>query len=323
MGIGIIESICKKSNSNLCGLVGNTQDVTYQLLYDECYPRSVDLANTIVFNIGNIFIQLGIMLVLSIMIYNSYGRYTAVGRREMLDLIYLFYFLNFWSMVVDSGVVPPNSGAFSWFVSVQNGLSSAMCLLLLWNGLVLFQFWEDGTRKSLAIMRLTCLFWGLAIFVICIFTFHTWDKHGVANFTNTTFLEATLYIVNMVLLFLYCCAGFHLTLFVIREWWAFGAQVLGLLFFVVGQVLMYAFSNTICNHVKHYVDGKFFATVCNGFAILLVYKAWDIITSEDLEFSVSPADNVWDLKSVDEPTTNFANESEYAMSHYTHQSPYM
>ena len=45
--------------------------------------------------------------------------------------------------------------------------------------------------------------------------------------------------------------------------------------------------------VKHYLDGLFFATICNLLAVMMVYKYWDSITKEDLEFSVTSKANVW------------------------------
>lgn len=58
-------------------------------------------------------------------------------------------------------------------------------------------------------------------------------------------------------------------------------------FFVAGQVLMYVFNNQICQGTKHYVDGVFFATACNLFSVMMIYKFWDMITLDDLEFSVA------------------------------------
>jgi pSer/pThr/pTyr-binding forkhead associated (FHA) protein len=37
-------------------------------------------------------------------------------------------------------------------------------------------------------------------------------------------------------------------------------------------VLLYAFSDTICDNVQHYLDGLFFTTICNLLAVMMVYK---------------------------------------------------
>ena len=64
-------------------------------------------------------------------------------------------------------------------------------------------------------------------------------------------------------------------------------HLLGVFFFVVGQVLTYGFSSQICEGTKHYIDGLFFGILCNIFTLMMVYKTWDMTTDDDLEFSVS------------------------------------
>jgi hypothetical protein len=40
----------------------------------------------------------------------------------------------------------------------------------------------------------------------------------------------------------------------------------------MGQLILYVFSDTICTHAQHYLDGLFFATICNLLAVMMVYK---------------------------------------------------
>jgi hypothetical protein len=40
----------------------------------------------------------------------------------------------------------------------------------------------------------------------------------------------------------------------------------------------------------------FFAAICTLLSVMMVYKYWDSITKEDLEFSVGSKQNVWELK---------------------------
>lgn len=40
------------------------------------------------------------------------------------------------------------------------------------------------------------------------------------------------------------------------------SQVFGASFFAVAQILLFAFSVTICDAVQHYIDGLFFYTLC-------------------------------------------------------------
>jgi hypothetical protein len=70
----------------------------------------------------------------------------------------------------------------------------------------------------------------------------------------------------------------------------------GSFFFAFGQVIEYVLSVPICDLAKHYVDGLFFGTICSLLAIMMVYKFWDGITKEDLEFSVGGKLNTWEIK---------------------------
>lgn len=313
MGLGDFKLLCERANVPLCALVG-PNDMHFHSLNDlesTCYARSINLANTMVFSVGNAFLQFGTLLVVSLGIYNTYQKYTAVGRREILDWFYLFFILTFWSLVVDTGVVPASSSSYPYFVAVQAGLSSSCCLLLLLNSLLGYKFWEDGSLGSVWGLRLASGIWGLVVFIISIFTFQGWTE--LLNPQKPTALMISLYVINALWIFFYSISMLYLTGVILKQWWAFGSVMLGIVFFAAGQTLMYAFGRIICQKVRHYIDGIFFATVCNLFAFLMVYKSWDIITTEDLEFSVSNQDYTWDTKSAYET-------SEYALSSYNVQS---
>ena len=60
--------------------------------------------------------------------------------------------------------------------------------------------------------------------------------------------------------------------------WPIGDIVFGTAFYTVAQVLLFAFSITICNAIKHYIDGLFFFTLCILLSVMMVYKYWDSIT---------------------------------------------
>jgi len=78
--------------------------------------------------------------------------------------------------------------------------------------------------------------------------------------------------------------------------WPIGDIVFGAAFFAAAQVLLFGFSITICNAIKHYIDGLFFFTLCMLLSVMMVYKYWDSITREDLEFSVGSKAAVWEVK---------------------------
>jgi len=82
----------------------------------------------------------------------------------------------------------------------------------------------------------------------------------------------------------------------LEDRWPIGDIVFGAAFFAIAQVLLFAFSVTICDAIKHYIDGLFFFTLCMLLSVMMVYKYWDSITREDLEFSVGSKASVWEVK---------------------------
>jgi hypothetical protein len=58
----------------------------------------------------------------------------------------------------------------------------------------------------------------------------------------------------------------------LEDRWPLGDIAFGVFAFAIGQVILYAFSTQICNAVQHYLDGLFFATICNLLAVMMVYK---------------------------------------------------
>lgn len=104
--------------------------------------------------------------------------------------------------------------------------------------------------------------------------------------------------------------------------WPLGDILFGTAFFIVGQVLMYVFSVAICDQVKHYVDGLFFGTICTLLAVMMVYKYWDSITKEDLEFSVGSKQNVWEVKELmNEDELSSQQSQQYAPQQYPPPPP--
>lgn len=240
------------------------------------------------------------------------------GRKEITDFFYLYMLLTAFSLVVDAGVVPPGSGPFPWFVAVQNGLASATCTCLLINGFVGFQLYEDGTNLSVWLLRASSAGMFVISFIVSLFTFKGWVGLDPANPVG---LFVVVYVLNAICLFIYVVMQLLLVWNTLDDRWPLGHIALGVFFFVVGQVLVYAFSATICNRIQHYLDGLFFGTVCNLFAVMMIYKYWDSITKEDLEFSVGVKSNNWDVKDMYEEDRRLTiypdGGSEYAPStHY-------
>ncbi|CAK9440280.1 uncharacterized protein LODBEIA_P43800 [Lodderomyces beijingensis] len=292
MGFGSFDQICNRTALPICSVVGaiNQTSVFQRGVVPQCYARSVELANTMIFQIGNAFVQFGGLILFLIIIFNVRAKYTAIGRTEMLNFMYLMIGLLVSSLIVDCGVAPPSSATYAYFVALQIGVASSCCICLLFNGILCFQFWEDGTRKSMWTLRFLCFGWFAVNFIVAIITFKSWNT--ALDFRKTTLLFVLAYVINALILAVYVVSQIVLVIFALDSYWPLGAVCLGVFFFVAGQLLTYAFSEEICRGASHYIDGIFFGSVCNIFAVMMIYKYWDMITSDDLEFSVANVEQV-------------------------------
>lgn len=193
----------------------------------------------------------------------------ASGRKEITFFFYTYMLLTFFSLILDAGVVPPGSGPYPYFAAAQNGLASALCICLMINGFVGFQLYEDGTTLSVWLLRSITFTFFLITGLISLATFKDWA--GLSP-TNTIAMFVVLYIVPAVALFIYFCMQVLLVVNTLQDRWPLGDLIFGALFFVIGQVILYVFSGTICEAVQHYLDGLFFATICNLLAVMMIYK---------------------------------------------------
>ncbi|KAI0481268.1 chitin synthase III catalytic subunit [Xylariaceae sp. FL0804] len=321
-GFGDFTDICHNAPLPLCPAVGPITAISSGVGIDtDCYARNVELANTIIFEGATSFVHIIALIMTIIMILHIRGKFTAVGRKEILAFFYIYMLLSFFSLLVDAGVVPVGSDPYPYFVALQAGFASALVTCLLINGFVGFQLYEDGTPLSVWMLRLCSLAAFVLSFLVALGTFMSWAGMGP---TRTVGLFAVLYLLNGVQLVIYLGMQVLLVARTLEDRWPLGDIAFAVAFFVVGQVILYAFSSAICERTSHYVDGLFFATICNLLAVMMIYKYWDSITKEDLEFSVGTRMNNWEVKEplMDDEKRNtvyaddpYARNSTYEHSH--------
>jgi len=285
---GSFDSVCQTAALIPCPLLGSDQGIE-----PTCYSRNVEIGGTLIFQPSTCFIHIVAIIMTAIMIYHIRSKYTAVGRKEIVTFFYLYAVIELLAIFLDSNIIPTANPAYTWFAAVYTGLVAAAYCCLLINGFVGFQFAEDGTPLSLWFLRIACLaVWGVAFF-IAIATFK-----GFAGFSNkSTVALWVIYILwPLVCTVLYIVSQLILVFRTLEDRWPIGDIVFGAGAFTVAQVLLFAFSVTICNAIKHYIDGLFFFTLCMLLSVMMVYKYWDSITREDLEFSVGSKASVWEVK---------------------------
>jgi len=317
-GFGEFTGICENAPLPMCASLGPVLSSSGRVgIEADCFARNIELANTIIFEGAASVLHILALVMTIIMILHVRSKFTAVGRKEILTFFYLYMLLTFISLIVDAGVVPPGSEPFPYFAAVQNGLSSAVVTALFINGFVGFQLYEDGTPLSVWLLRVCSVLAFAITFLVSLATFKT--AAGMSP-TQTVGLFVVLYLLNAVQLFVYVGMQILLVTRTLQDRWPLGDIAFGIFFFVVGQVIMYAFSSKICNAVSHYFDGLLIATVCNLLAVMMVYKYWDSITKEDLEFSVGTRMNNWEVKELLPEDERRATV--YADDPYGHTSAY-
>ncbi|QIW94633.1 hypothetical protein AMS68_000151 [Peltaster fructicola] len=316
MAFGDFVSICAKTPLPLCSLVGPASTLTGSHgVITTCYARSIELANTIIFEAAAGFAHILALIMTVVMILHVRSKFTAVGRKEITTFFYFYSLLTIDSLLIDCGVVPPGTGPYPYFVAVQLGLASATCASLMINGFVGFQLYEDGTSLSIWLLRLCSVGMFIISFVISLLTFQGWA--GLSP-TNTIGLFVVVYLFSAIFIAVYVVMQVLLILGTLQERWPLWHIGFGITSLVVGQVLLYVFSDTICNGASHYIDGVFLATLCNLLAVMLVYKFWDSITKEDLEFSVGQRQNNWEVKELLPHDDSMYKESDMYYQPATH-----
>ncbi|POY72344.1 hypothetical protein BMF94_4646 [Rhodotorula taiwanensis] len=289
LSFGSYDWICSRGALIVCPLLGDTN----YGIEPQCYSRNVQFGRTLVFQPATCFLHICALLMVFVMILHIRSKYTAVGRKEILIFFYMYFGEELLAIFLDSAIIPTSSPVYPWFAALHFGLTCAIYWCLLVNGFVGFQVVEDGTRLSLWILQGTCAVVGLVTGLIAIGTFKNVAGLSSQKPTGLWILE---FIFNLACVVIYVIAQLLLVIRTLDDRWPVGDIIFGTAFWIIGQVLLFAFSNTICSSVSHYLDGTFFYSLCNLLAVMMVYKFWDSITKEDLEFSVGSKANVWEVK---------------------------
>ncbi|KAF9306298.1 Chitin synthase, class 7 [Mortierella antarctica] len=287
---GNFNYICSTVSLTLCPLVGEADGIE-----PVCYSRNVRLADTLIFQPSTLIIHLIALIMTAIMIYHIRSKYTAVGRKEIIMFFYLYMLVTIMDLLLISGIIPTASDLYPYFTGVHIGLISATFWCLLLNGFVGFQFAEDGTPLSLWSIRISSFLVFAAVTFLSIATFNTLGPFDPAH---PVALWVVFFIFNGAALLIYVILQIVLVVNTLDDRWPLGDIVFGIAFFATGQVILYVFSLNICNFAKHYIDGLFFGTIATLLSVMMVYKYWDSITKEDLEFSVGSKQNVWEVKEL-------------------------
>ncbi|KAI9495961.1 chitin synthase III catalytic subunit [Zychaea mexicana] len=281
------DGVCQTVALTLCPLIGKSDGIE-----PLCYSRNVEFAGMLIFQPGTLIMDIISIFMTSIMIYHIKTKYTAIGRKEITMFFQLYLMTILLDMLLVTSIIPKASILYPYFTAAHLGLISATFWCLLLNGFVGFQFAEDGTPISLWSIRVTCFTIWLTVVLISILTF---NNVGPFNYETPMVLWIIYFLVNSAAFVIYVIMQVILVVFTLDDPWALGDIAFGTLFFIVGQVTMYVFSVAICEELKHYMDGLFLGSAFNLLAVMMVYKYWDSITKEDLEFALDSKPQHWQI----------------------------
>lgn len=313
---GNYDGVCKEVALIVCPMLG-AGDFGIE---PTCYSRNVQINSTIIFQPATCFIHIAALIMTVIMIYHIRSKYTAVGRKEIVLFFYIYLAIEMLAIFLDSAIIPTYSEAYPIFAAIYVGLATALYWCLLINGFVGFQFAEDGTPKSLWFLRITSLVLFAVGLLVSLATFKGWGGLGPTQHIGLWIIQLAFPCVCVAI---YVILQVVLVLRTLDDRWPLGDIAFGVAAFVAACILMFGFSAELCQQVKHYIDGTFFGTLCFLFAVMMVYKYWDSITKEDLEFSVGSKQSVWEVKDpllapsdtdVIAPSSLSTHESTYANS---------
>ena len=82
MGFGDFETICRKTALPVCSVVGPSNPISRSTtgIQAICYARSIELANTIIFEAATDFIHILALGMAAIMVLHVRSKFTAVGE---------------------------------------------------------------------------------------------------------------------------------------------------------------------------------------------------------------------------------------------------
>ncbi|KAI9295389.1 chitin synthase export chaperone [Neoconidiobolus thromboides FSU 785] len=308
---GKFKGVCEIAPLPLCKLVESKYDSG-----PACYARSVDTFSQVLFQPATLTIHIISLIMTVFMIIHVKTKYIALGRKEFVQFFYLYMLETIFEFVIISGLIRTTYIAYKYLVAIYYGFVSATIFCLFFNGFVGYQLIEDGTKLSVWSIRLGSSLAFAVSFLISIATF----ENFLLSTNNPVVLWSWIYIVNGTILLLYTISQIVLVWKTCDDYWPIGNIILGFTFFILGQVILNILSSQLCSFSSHYLDGMFPSTVLTLLAVMMIYKYWDSLTKEDIEFTVSKDPHQWEVKDLlMEPEQQFPlnfNNTYGRSSHY-------
>lgn len=101
------------------------------------------------------------------------------------------------------------------------------------------------------------------------------------------------FLTNSVLCLIYVFTQMVLVLYTLSDKWPLGEIFFGFVFFILSILSYFILSLPLCQLSSHYIDGTFIGSTMSLLSVMMIYKYWDTITSDDLEYSISGNNGKW------------------------------
>ncbi|KAG9661196.1 hypothetical protein KCU95_g4285, partial [Aureobasidium melanogenum] len=261
-----------------------------------CELRGISLSgDRYLANLGSILIDGLAILIALFLIWRSNRKRAAVGRREMQLFLVGFIIISICE-IFTIGWFPLNGGVRRAFSAVHIAAIIATTWILLMNGAVGYQFLDDGTFVSLALIFGSAAILFIGTGYIALDTGFSWT--GYWNDTlvapNRAYALYTLYqLVPLVFLFIFFVLEAFIVIRVLGEIRPLFYLIAAVLLFAIGQIFQYVISVHLCNATNGAINGGLFESLFTLLAIVMIWVFWSSITEDD-----------WPLPSTETSTYN-------------------
>ncbi|KAJ9063786.1 Chitin synthase, class 7 [Entomophthora muscae] len=280
MKIGSYSGLCKEAPLSICPLLGGPFG-----LPSKCYGKGYKVGSLYIFEVPTFIIYLVSWLMIGIMISNIRQKANGIGQKEFITFFYIYFVHLILEALTVSNIIPIASDAYLYIASFHYGSSVTLTWCLFLNSFVIYQFLAAGEKKSVWGMR----FSSLAVFVfgtfLAISTFKGWLGLSPLNPTLLWWLHIVFPNVFVVTFFI---TQVTFVYFRLDNKWPIGDLINSYMFYVISQVLISSLSSTLCEASRHYLDGHFFQALSLLCSVMMLYKYWDSINYDDMEFTIDP-----------------------------------
>ncbi|MCJ1254369.1 hypothetical protein MMC24_002184 [Lignoscripta atroalba] len=284
---GNFHNFCRDSTLPVCNLFSES---TTSEGFGGCRLQGIPLSNgRQLANLGSI-ILCGLAILISILLlWRSERKQAAVGRRE-IQLFIIGYIIVEICEIFTVGGFPLSRNVRLGFTAVHLGAIVATLWVLLLNGVVGYQFLDDGTPMSLGLILASAVALFVGTGYIALDTGFSWTGRFDESLTdpNRNIGLYVLYqLVPLVFLVLFFLLETVLVLRVLGERKPMLYLLAAALLFAIGQIFQYVISTHICNATSGKINGALFETLFTLASVVMIWVFWSSITEDDWPMPVA------------------------------------